>query len=202
MSLRIGTLSMALIFMGVPCMAQDITRIDSKTPTQVQVRIAKQAGPDEVTRHADIYVLGLHGYELAERGDNGFSCLIERERPDTMEPECYDAEGSTTTLKVRMFVEEQRARGVNEQQIEASIREGYKSGKFQPPAKPGIVYMLSDFNYVWNPETKQVIHFPGHLMFYAPYATEKTVGSGRGAPYLVHPGEADALMIVVPAKSH
>jgi hypothetical protein len=39
-------------------------------------------------------------------------------------------------------------------------------------------------------------------MFYAPYATEKEVGSGPGAPYLDHPGKPDALMIVVPASNH
>jgi hypothetical protein len=39
-------------------------------------------------------------------------------------------------------------------------------------------------------------------MFYAPYATERTIGSGEGAPYIVHPGKPDALMIVVPARLH
>jgi hypothetical protein len=119
-----------------------------------------------------------------------------------MEPECYDAEGTRTTVKVRFYVEQQRAKGVSDQQIERSVKAGYKSGKFKPPSKPGIVYMLSDYNHVLNPEDGKIIHFPGHLMFYAPYATEKTVGSGEGAPYIVHPGEPDALMIVVPAKSH
>jgi hypothetical protein len=71
-------------------MAQDITHVDASTPWEVQVRIAKLAAPKEITDHADIYVLREHGYELAERGDNGFSCMIEREKPDTMEPECYD----------------------------------------------------------------------------------------------------------------
>ena len=36
-------------------------------------------------------------------------------------------------------------------------------------------------------------------MFYAPYATQKDVGSGPGAPYIVAPGTPHALMIVVPA---
>jgi len=52
---------------------------------------------------------------------------------------------------------------------------------------------------VFDPERKAVIHFPGHLMFYAPYATQKDVGSGPGAPYIVAPGTPHALMIVVPA---
>lgn len=183
-------------------LAEDVTHVDASTPRDVQIRIAKLAAPKEVTDHADIYILGRRGYELAVRGDNGFSCMIEREKPDTMEPECYDAEGSATTMKVRSYEEQQRASGVGEQAIEESIKAGYKSGEFKPPSKAGIVYMLSDYNYVLNPETGKIIHFPGHLMFYSPYATEKTVGSGEGAPYIVHPGEPDALMIVVPAKSH
>ncbi len=196
---------LAAIMVMVTClsaMAQDITHVDASTPREVQVRIAKLAAPKDITDHADIYVLGGHGYELAERGDNGFSCMIEREKADTMEPECYDAEGTRTTVKVRIYEEQQRAKGVSDQQIEHSVKAGYKSGKFRPPSKPGIVYMLSDYNYVLDPETGKIIRFPGHLMFYAPYATEKTVGSGEGAPYIVHPGEPDALIIVVPAKAH
>lgn len=183
-------------------MAQDLTHIDSHTPRDLQVRIAKLAAPEEVSAHADVYVLGEHGYELAERGTNGFSCMIERERAETMEPECYDAEGTRTIVKVRIYVERQRARGLSDQEIDESVRAGYKTGKFKPPSKPGIVYMLSDHNYVLDPETGKVIRFPGHLMFYAPFATEKSVGSGEGAPYIVHPGQPDALIIVVPAKRH
>ncbi len=36
-------------------------------------------------------------------------------------------------------------------------------------------------------------------MFYAPCTTEKEVGSGPGAPFIINPGTPQALMIVVPA---
>ena len=52
---------------------------------------------------------------------------------------------------------------------------------------------------VFDPDRQAVIHFPGHLMFYAPYATQKDVGAGPGAPFIVAPGTPHALMIVVPA---
>ena len=180
--------------------AQDVRRVDANTERDVQIRIAKSAAPKEISDHADIYVLGKSGYELAEKGSNGFRCAVERERVDTMEPECYDRVGSDTTFKVRLFVEQQRAKGVSEEAIGKAVEAGYNSGRFKAPAKPGIVYMLSDSNFVFDPDTKQVIHFPGHLMFYAPYATAETVGSGKGAPYIVHPGKPDALLIVVPAQ--
>jgi hypothetical protein len=135
-------------------------------------------------------------------GDNGFSCLVDREFADTMEPECFDAEGSKTTLVVRLFVEKSRAEGMKDEEINAQVEAGYKSHRFLAPGKPGLVYMLSPYNRVFDPESKKIIQFPGHLMFYAPYLTEKEVGSGNGAPYLVHPGKPDALMIVVPASGH
>lgn len=100
-----------------------------------------------------------------------------------------------------MFVESQRAAGIDDATIDKRVEEGYRSGRFTAPRKPGIVYMLSPHNYVFDPERQQIIHFPGHLMFYAPYAKAKDVGSGPGAPYIVAPGTPHALMIVVPAGS-
>src|SRR3954471_7065364 len=181
--------------------SQEQRRGDANTPRETQIKIARSAAPKEVSEKADVYILGKNGYELAVKGTNGFSCAIERERLDTMEPECYDREGSQTTFKVRQFVEAQRAAGVSEGKIEKVVAAGYKSGRFKGPSKSGITYMLSESNYVFDPDAKQVIHFPGHLMFYAPYATAETVGSGAGAPYIVHPGKPDALLIVVPAKN-
>ena len=185
---------------STPVDLASVRRIDSSTPPDVQIALALAAGPP-VSAGATVYVLGPRGYTRAREGTNGFSCLVTRERTDTMEPECYDAEGSATTLLARLYTEELRAQGKDEEWIRRTIEEGYKSGRFRAPRRPGIVYMLSDYNYVFDPERREVIHFPGHLMFYAPYLTGKDVGSGAGAPYLVSPGAPDALMIVVPAKS-
>jgi len=175
-------------------------RFDSSTPRQRQIELAESAAPAEVSRRATIYVLSPHGYEKAREGTNGFSCLVERQYVTTMEPECFDVEGSQTTLLVRLRTEEWRAQGKSEDAIAAEIEEGYKSGKFIAPRKPGIVYMMSGENWVFDPESKRVIHFPGHLMFYAPYMTPQDLGYEKEAPlpYLVHPGAADTLMIVVP----
>jgi len=41
-------------------------------------------------------------------------------------------------------------------------------------------------------------------MFYAPYATEKDIGAppfSLSLPFLVHPGQPDALIIVVPRQA-
>src|SRR5947209_8419298 len=151
----------------------EVKTIDAHTPKEIQIQLAESAAPHAITQEADIYVLGAKGYELARKGSNGFSCIVDRQLPNTLEPECFDAEGTATTLKTRFFTETQRAQGVGEDAIQRAVESGYKAKRFQAPRRPGIVYMLSDHNYVFDPEQKKIIHFPGHLMFYAPYLTEK-----------------------------
>ena len=177
-----------------------VRKVDAQTPAEVQMALALAAGPP-VAEHATVYVLGPKGYSKLREGSNGFSCLVQRQRLDEIAPQCFDAEGSATTLKAFLFVEEQRALGVEDSQIREALAEGYKAGRFKPPSKPGLVYMLSPYNYLWDADEKKIVHFPGHLMFYAPYATSRDVGTGSGAPYVVNPGKADALMIVIPRGS-
>jgi hypothetical protein len=176
-----------------------VTRVDASTPEAVQIALAESAAPSAVAGGASVYIIGPNGYRKVRDGDNGFTCLISRQHRDTLEPECFDAEGTATLVPTRLFVEARRAEGADDSAIEREVDAGYRTGRFTAPRKPGIVYMLSPHNYVFDPERRAIIHFPGHLMFYAPYATEKEVGSGPGAPYIVAPGTAHALMIVVPA---
>jgi len=195
-------LLLAAMILGTPPGAgsqalDGLKTIDATTPRAVQVALAESAGPP-VGADAAIYVLGAKGYTKVRDSRNGFTCLVVRERPDTLEPECFDGEGTASVVPVRLFVEEQRAAGTSEPRIQALVEQGYKEGRFVAPRKAGLVYMLSDHNYVFDPERREVIHFPGHLMFYAPYATQNDVGTGPGAPYIVSPGTPGALMIVVP----
>jgi hypothetical protein len=191
-------------FLAVLVLAEQLATIktvDASTPDATQVALAESAGPPPVAKDATILVLGSSGYRKVRDGKNGFTCLVSRERPDTLEPECFDAEGTATIVPARMFIETERAAGTAEAAIQKQLEDGYKSGRFGAPRKPGLVYMLSPHNYVFDPGQKKIVHFPGHLMFYAPYATAKEVGTGPGAPYIVAPGTPHALMIVVPAGS-
>lgn len=191
------------LLIGIASAQSDLTkieRIDASTPREIQIKLAEAAAPPEVSGKATILVLGKKGYETARAGTNGFTCMIEREITSTLEPECFDAESSATTLKVRMFVEEQRAAGMDEEKIKQQVEAGYKSGRFRAPRKTAIIYMLSPYNRVLDPQTKRIFPFPGHLMFTAPYVTRERSGSGKGAPFIVHPGKPDALLVVIPAQ--
>ena len=184
-------------------------RFDASVPRERQIKLALSAAPAEVSSKAAVYVLGSKGYEKIREGTNGFSCLVGRSFEGTtdasIDPMCYDAEGSRTLLLVKLREEELRAKGKSETEIKADIADGYKEGRYRAPGKPGFVYMLSSENYVRDPETGKSGPFPGHLMFYAPYMTAKDLGyesvSGTMLPYLSLPGEPDAMMIVIPAAS-
>jgi hypothetical protein len=184
------------------------THYSASVPRDRQIQLALSAAPTDIAGKATVYILGPKGYEKAREGSNGVSCLVERTFKGSVEtsvgPMCYDAEGSRTLMVVILFTEEMRAQGKSEDQIKADIAARYKDGRFKAPSKPGVCYMLSSENYLYNPETKESGPFPGHLMFYAPYMTSQDLGypavSNTMQPYLVNPGQPDAMLVVVPAQ--
>ena len=193
--------SASQLLAATPVDLSPVRQIDSTTPRDVQVALALAAGPP-VSDGAAVYILGAKGYIKAREGTNGFTCLVERLRADSIAPTCFDAEGSATTVPTLLFREEQRALGKDDGHIASEIAEGYKTGRFVAPRKPGIAYMLSSSNYLFDPESSRIFHFPGHVMFYGPYLTAKDVGTGPGAPDLTDPGHPDNMMVVIPAPSH
>lgn len=189
-------------------LAAQHNQFDAAVPRARQVALAMSAAPPEISHDATIYVLGPHGFERARTGSNGFSCLVDRNIQNgiamSLEPKCFDAEGTRTLLPVSLRIEALRAQGRSEAQIDADITEGYHSGRFIAPRKPGLIYMMSPYNVLARgPNNTNFGHVAGHLMFYAPYMTLRDLGyrSPKGMlPVLADPGTPYAMMIVVPKR--
>jgi hypothetical protein len=145
---------------------------DFSLPREERIKLSESAAPAEISTKATVYLLEPTGYVKVREGTNGFSCFVDRQHPLNLEPTCFDAEGSATTLLTRLFAEELRAQGKSEKEVNTAIQAGYKSGKFLAPRKPGIVYMMSSSGYLYNAQSNQLVHMSPHLMFYAPYATD------------------------------
>jgi hypothetical protein len=173
---------------------------DASVPRDEQISIALSAGPKGIRDKATVYVLGPNGFEKAREGTNGVSCLVGRHftksGETTVEPECYDAEGSRTLLLADLHREELRVKGTPEGEIEPDIKNGFKDGQFKAPSKPGVRYMLSSDNRLGPTADGGTVYVPPHFMFYAPYMTGKDLGYDSVAPFLVQPGEPYATMIV------
>ncbi len=171
-------------------------------PRNEQISIALSAAPPDVAKSATVYVLGPQGFEIARRGTNGVSCLVDRHfvnpAETTIEPMCWDPEGSRTTLLAYLYGEELRSKGASEAQIRADIADGYRNGRFRAPGRPGLLYMLSGDNRLGPTSSGETVHVPPHVMFYAPYMTGKDLGYASASPFLVQPGTPGATMIVYP----
>ena len=207
--LSIGVLVSSAAMQG---MAQELPKIyDASMPRDQQITLAESAAPPEISSKATVYVLGPKGYEKAREGTNGFSCFVGRHfvKPaeTTIEPQCFDAEGSRTLLLVYMHGEELRTNGKSEAEIKADVANGYKEGRYQYPSKPGFLYMMSSQNRLRAIPEHGTGIFPPHLMFYAPNMTTKDIGldsqSLANLDYLgmTHPGAGDNLIVVIPAAS-
>ena len=203
-ALPIGVLAITVAMRG---MAQDLPKVyDASVPRERQIALALSAAPAEVSSHATVYILGPKGYEKVREGTNGFSCYVGRSfvKPTetTVEPTCFDAEGSRTLLLVYLHSEELRSGGKSEADIKADVANGYQQGRFKYPSKPGFLYMMSSENRLGPASDSGTGSFPPHLMFYAPNMTTKDIGfdSQPKLSYLgmTNPGAGDNLIVVLP----
>jgi hypothetical protein len=197
-TLFIGSLS-SIVAAQVPF--ENLPKVlDPSMPRDQQISIALSAGPKGVRDKATVYVLGPKGFEKAREGTNGVSCLIGRHfvklTETTIEPMCYDPEGSQTLLPVELYREELRTKGMSDAEIKTEIANGWKDGRFKAPSKPGVLYMLSSDNRLGPTADNGTQHVPAHFMFYAPYMTGKDLGYDSDAPFLTEPGTPQAKMVV------
>lgn len=174
---------------------------------QKEIALALSACPPSVADKAGVYVLERSGYVKVRDSQNGFTAIVQHALPISQDPQCMDAEGTRTFLPRYLKVAELRAEGKTPDEIKQFVAEAFAKGIFQPPARPGIDYMLSNENItVVDPQKGLVAHFPPHVMFYGPYMTNAELGSD-GKPnspvFVAGEGTPHALIIVpVPAQAH
>jgi hypothetical protein len=172
---------------------------------QKEIALALSACPAFVAGKAAVYALSESGYVKVRDSQNGFTAIVDHALPTSQEPQCMDAEGTRTTLPRMLIVAEMRAQGKSREEIERNVADAFAKGVFQPPARPGVDYMLSTQNGVPDENGVVAKPFPPHVMFYAPYLTNVEIGSdgkpGASPAFIVGEGTPHAL-IIVPVASH
>ncbi|MGA8221632.1 MAG: hypothetical protein WB780_08250 [Candidatus Acidiferrales bacterium] len=144
-----------------------------------EIALARSAAPPSISRDATVMVLGIHGYETAVEGKNGFVCVVERGwmnpfdspefwSPKTRGPLCFNPPAARTVLPITLM----RTKLVLAGKSKAEIKEGIKAAiekKELPALEAGAMsYMLSKDAYL----TDAGGHNMAHLMFYTPLGTE------------------------------
>jgi hypothetical protein len=165
-------------------------------PEALETELALSAAPEHLRAGASVLLLGKQGYVEARRGTNGFTCLVGRTQPKDVAPMCYDAEGTRTIVPRIADEAAMRAKGESEEAIRKAVEEGFRSGKYEAPGRPGISYMISPVQELAGPDGV-VRAFVPHLMFYAPNLTDADVGGMRGGAVFIN-SPAPHGMIIVP----
>lgn len=161
-------------------------------PRDREVAMALSAAPPNLRDGAGVYALDVHGFVKVRDSSNGFTCIVNRDHPLNLKPTCYDAEGTATILPTVIQIGAWLMEGKPLPEISRLVKEGFASGRFVSPRRPGVAYMLSHDIRNYNPQTGQVGTFPPHVMFYAPNLTDADIGStgdGRGGmPFIAYQG--------------
>jgi hypothetical protein len=173
-------------------------------PRAQEISMARSAAPAEVSGGATVLVYEKgKGHVVAEEGTNGVSCYVSRSQPMSLEPHCFDAEGSRTILRIDLREAELRERGMAEEEIEREIARGIASGELPLPERPAMSYMLSSAQVLYNDDGERVGAWKPHIMIYWPYLESADLGLAESpsltAGMVVDPGTPRAnLLVVVP----
>lgn len=153
-----------------------------------EINLARSAAPSAISGHATIMVLTRHGYEVAQSGGNGFTCIVERGwmvpfgrttfwSTKMLAPTCYNAAASRTVLIYTLKRTKLALAGASTSQIESRIVAGVRAKTLPTPEPGSMAYMMSKSQYL---NSADKAWFP-HVMIFAPMADGANNGANWGA---------------------
>ena len=120
---------------------------------KAEIALARTAAPASISNHATIMILTAHGYTVAVKGRNGFTCFVERAfgQPNIptfrnlkiQDPTCYNAAASRTVLLYTLKRTALAFSGATEAQIEQTMLGAVAAKALPTAAADSIAYMMS-----------------------------------------------------------
>jgi hypothetical protein len=170
-------------------------------PREREIALARSAAPPEVSGEATVMILTERGFEVAETGRNGVTCVVNRSQPDSLEPHCFDAEGSATVLPIELRRTELLREGKSLAEIDREIGQGLVAGRYRLPRRPAMSYMMSSGQVLYDDDGTRVGKWQPHLMIFYPNLTPADLGLGGEpsprAAVVVDPGQPLSNIMVV-----
>jgi hypothetical protein len=172
---------------------------------QAEIDLARSAAPPAISAHATVLVLSHRGYETAETGTNGFTCLVERswmspfDSPEFWNwkmrgPICYNPPASRTVLIYTFRRTDLVLSGLNKSQILDRMKTAVANRQLPTPEPGSMSYMMSKSGDLGD----GIGPWKSHLMFYAPKADGAKDGASWGADLPASPVIFDNSRRVVP----
>lgn len=141
-----------------------------------EIAQARTAAPPSISDAAEIMTLDAHGYQTAEKGKNGFVCLVQRAwfsnlgavefwNPKLRAPICFNPQGARSVLP--LFLERTRwaMGGMSQAEMTDRTKAEIAAHAIPAPEIGTLTYMMAKGAYLgdaaggpWRP----------HLMFFLP----------------------------------
>lgn len=160
-----------------------------------ETALALSAGPASVRADAGVYLLKKSGYEKSRESTNGYYCLVERNHEDAVIPLCYDKPSQNANLQVVLSEGKLLSEGASFAELRERRGKLLQSGAVPQPGGPGVVYMISDYNYIYIEGQDAIVKVAPHVMFHAPGLDQSDIGaspqeafSNKGVPLITAAG--------------
>jgi hypothetical protein len=175
-------------------------------PLVEEIALARSAAPASISARARVLILVDTGYVVASEGASDVTCVVNRSWNRSVEPHCYDVEGSATVMRIELHRNWLRHSGKSEDHIDREIAQMIHRGDLRLPRRPAMSYMMSSRQVLYNDSGRQVGSWKPHIMLYYPSLTNAGVGLPAKPEMRVgmvaNEGTAESsLMIIMPRFS-
>ncbi|MBA0083366.1 MAG: hypothetical protein HRJ53_00055 [Acidobacteria bacterium Pan2503] len=164
-------------------------------PQAEEIALAQSAAPANISGRATIKVLTKSGYEVAQKGDNGFVCMVMRGfmaptytpaqfrnlvyDPALRAPMCFALQAAREVLPFYELRTKLAMQGKNPDEIAEGLQAAYAKGEL--PQRTGV-----SFAYMWSADQNLgsgIGHWHPHIMVFAPYYDSSMLGGNAfGSP--------------------
>lgn len=174
---RYARAAMVAAVLGNTMLIAPASAVDRESLTEAcEIAVALSAAPKRLRVGASVYALVADDYRLVVEGDGPLTCIVERHHEDSLVPQCMDRAGTDSVLPAILARSRMSLAGADFGEISAASAERLAAGEFKAPSRPGISYMMSDYNYIFVPSANRVLKVPSHVMFYAPGVSNADIG--------------------------
>lgn len=155
-----------------------------ETGPAAEITLARSAAPAAISGDATVLVLKRSGYEVAQKGKNGFVCLVERAwmgpldgaefwNPKMRGAICFNPPAARSVLPITFKRTEFVLAGLTKAQMRARLTEVVTRKELPALEAGSMSYMMGKGSYLGD----AVGHWHPHLMFYG----RRSDGSEWGA---------------------
>ena len=161
-----------------------------------EAALALSALPQRLRGDAVTYIWKDGEYRQGGSAEGRFHCLVARNHTASLIPQCFTASGVDTIMAGEIFKSKLVMHGASPDEAVAAFEAKVENGDFKAPEEPGINYMMSAYNWIYQSARDEFIPVPPHVMFFAPHVEPEAVGSAtfpeavaqKGVPMVVESG--------------